>query len=356
MHTGDDTTVHDPSLIARPRSLPLPLLPGGALNALSVIYKTVSLILLKLKSLNQKHYPEVFIISVDNLSFGGTGKTTLVTEIARHLEKNHIKFAIVMRGYKSQFENKGIKVQPHHNAREVGDEANLFRTRFPGQDIYVGKNRRRSIGHAIRDKNKIILLDDGFQTTNVYKDFKIMLVNPRHPFYYLRNFKFLMNQEDVLLFYKTPAKSKCDKYWQPGGPVCGTYDFDLEHFYDAEGKEADSRVFSASIVGFSALGDNWRFRGDLSRFQGVQLVDFHGFRDHHAYSEEEINALNRRRIALKADYLVCTEKDFIKIKYLDLLNFRQIPLIYVRNSIKFNVDLIGHIMMKYAKKNEQDNR
>jgi tetraacyldisaccharide-1-P 4'-kinase len=86
------------------------------------------------------------------------------------------------------------------------------------------------------------------------------------------------------------------------------------------------------------------------------MADFKAFNDHHTYSEKDINFLDQRRIELNADYLVCTEKDFIKIKYLNLPNLPQIPLIYAKNSIKFNFDLMSYIIQEYAKEKEKNNR
>ncbi|UCH93298.1 MAG: tetraacyldisaccharide 4'-kinase [Candidatus Aminicenantes bacterium] len=317
---------------------PVHRLTTWLLNAVSIIFKTLSLINLKRKSLRQKRYPEALIISIDNLSFGGTGKTTLVIEIGKYLEKEHIKFAVVTRGYKSKLETPGAAVQPNHSIEDIGDEAKLFKHRFPQQDIYVGKNRQISIEKAINDNNKIILLDDGFQTTNIYKDIKIMLFNPRHPYYFLRNFKFLLKKEDYVFFYRYNGPYPFD------GPNCGSYDFQLERFYSPGGKAID--IGNASLMGFSALGDNLRFKNDLSLFP---LKEFKGYSDHHFYTEADIKRLNQLRIQKKADYLVCTEKDFMKIKHLDLT---QIPLIYTQNSIKFSFDLMECIW-KYAEKKDK---
>jgi tetraacyldisaccharide 4'-kinase len=311
------------------------------LNGVSIIFKTLSLINLKLKVLKQKRFSDTLIISIDNLSFGGTGKTSLVMEIGKNFEKKNIKFAIITRGYKSKFENQNTKVQSHHSFQEVGDEAQIYNKRFPRQDIYVGKNRQQSIKKALRDRNKIILLDDGFQTTNIYKDIKIMLFNPTHPYYYLRNFKFLMKNEDFLFFYNTHFKDKDEKKFKPA--TCGIYTFDPEHFYDTDGKAVN--VAGSSLLGFSALGDNLRFKNDLSAFN---LKEFKGFNDHHAFTETEIKTLNRLRKEKKIDYLVCTEKDFIKLPGINLKN---IPLIYAQNSIKFNIDLIGYLLEYAEKKN-----
>jgi tetraacyldisaccharide 4'-kinase len=262
-----------------------------------------------------------------------------VSEIGKHLENEKIPFAVVTRGYRSTSEHQGAKVQPHHGVNDVGDEAMLFKTRFPHRDIYVGKNRQRSIKKAIRGGNKVILLDDGFQSTHIHRDIKIMLFNPQHPYYYLRNFKSLMKKENFIFFYRTLPEDT--KKFRPA--VCGTYDFETEQFCDTNGKTVD--IGHASLLGFSALGDNLRFKNDLDPFN---LVGFNGYSDHHNYSQMDIKSLNKRRIEKKADYLVCTEKDFMKLSFINLEN---IPLIYAQNSIKLNTDLIGHILGHAKKEN-----
>jgi tetraacyldisaccharide 4'-kinase len=319
------------------------------LNGVSILFKTISLLNLKRKSLRPAKFPAL-VISVDNLSFGGAGKTTLVTEIGKNLEQKNMGFAIVTRGYKAKLEGRGAKVEPHHHVDDVGDEAILYRRRFgsgscfPHPDVYVGKNRRRSIENAVRkgDGHKIILLDDGFQSTHIHKDIKIMLFNPCHPYYYLRNFKRLMKKEDFIYFYRRVPPG-AEKKYSPA--VCGVYDFEILHFCTAVGTiMAPDDIRRAALLGFSALGDNQRFKNDLSAFR---LVEFIPFRDHHVYTEKEIRALNARRIEKKADYLVCTEKDFIK---LTSINMDDIPLIYVQNSIKLNPNLMDYVLenAKYA--------
>jgi tetraacyldisaccharide 4'-kinase len=314
------------------------------LNGVSILFKTISLLNLKFKSLRLTKYP-VLVISVDNLSFGGTGKTTLVMEIGKHLEQKNLGFAVITRGYKSKLEHPGAKVERHHTVNDVGDEALLYKRCFRSQDqdVYVGKNRMRSIESAIRDGHKIILLDDGFQSTQIHKDIKIMLFNPHHPYYYLRNFKGLMKKEDFIFFYREIPAGAGEKY-RPA--VCGVYYFESGHFYTAAGTILPlTDLRGLSLVGFSALGDNHRFKNDLSAFR---LVEFVPFNDHHAYREKEIRDLNTRRIEKKADYLACTEKDFIKLSG---INLDDIPLIYLKNSIKLSPNLMDYVREYAAKEN-----
>lgn len=325
------------------------------LNAVSIVFKTLSFLNLKRKAHRPRKFPAL-VISIDNLSFGGTGKTTLVTEIGTQLEKKNIPFAVVTRGYKSKYEHSGTRVRESHDFTDVGDEAKIYKTRFPRQNIYVGKNRQKSMENAAADNNKIILLDDGFQTTNIRKDITVMLVNLNHPYYYLRNFKFLMKNEDFIFIYN-PGRGTAPSEPRPllnprlaaGLPIFGTYDFVPGGFFDTAGNPVD--IGNSSILGFSALGDNQRFKNDLSAFN---LAEFTGFADHHVYTQKEINSLDNRRKERDAVYLVCTEKDFIKMgrrpnPKTKSINLTNIPLIYFRNSIKLDIELID-VILDYAEK------
>lgn len=305
------------------------------LNTVSILFKIISWLHLNIKALKKTSFEGALIISIDNLAFGGTGKTPLIMEIGRALEKQGVKFAVVSRGYRSKYENTGITVTGHHRVSEVGDEAALLKCRFPQQDILIGKNRKHSIRLAIRMRNKVILMDDGFQSTDIAKDVKIMLFNPQHPYFYLRNFKRLMKSEDIILSYLIKADVE-------GKTKSGVYHFEIEGFHDLKDNRVE--IGDSRFVGFSAVGDNERFRRDLQPFN---CVAFQAYPDHFSYSEKELARLENYRQEQQAQFLVCTEKDFIKIKNLHPEN---IPLIYVKNRIKFNFDLIGIIFTNAKEK------
>ena len=319
------------------------------LNLVSILFKCFSLLTLSLRSLGKKAYSEAFIISVDNLSFGGTGKTTLVNEICQALNRKKLKFAIVSRGYRSGYEKTGARVTPEHRVSEVGDEAILLRNNFPHQHIYIGKNRHESIKKALDNDRNIIILDDGFQSTGIRKNLKIMLINPSHPYYYLRNFKWLSRREDIVLHLAGESEFQNPPEEEPRGPLKrkknhplrGYYAFSFLKFHQASGRETD--IGNATLLGFSALGDNQRFRDDLSRFN---LKVFRPFPDHHGYNQGDLVRLNTLRKKNRIDYLVCTEKDFIKLSELNLIG---IPLINAKNSIKFSFNL-NELIWEHVKK------
>lgn len=317
------------------------------LNLVSFLFKALSLARLRLRALKKKRFTEAFIISVDNLSFGGTGKTSLVLDIGRELERKKIKFAIVSRGYRSQQEHKGTLVSAGHTPRQVGDEAILFKNAFPSRDIFVGGNRTRSIENALEKGNRFVILDDGFQSSHIEKNLKIMLLNPGHPYYYLRNFRWLAREEDVVLSFRPDTENrplpagKIRAADSGPGPIRGYYAFKSGGLFDRSHQPVD--IGYSRILGFSAVGDNRRFKADLSRFN---LAAFKAFRDHHRYSRNDILRLDQWRRQARADYLVCTPKDFFKIIS---FNLPGIPFIYFKNRLQFSIDLYA-IIWSHAEK------
>lgn len=290
---------------------------------------------MKLKGLGKREYKEIKIISIDNLSFGGTGKTPMVLEIAGILKESGKKFSIVTRGYGSLSEKKGTIVKDHHTWKEIGDEVKMISEELPGVDIFTGRNRKKSIINSIRRGNKIVILDDGFQSTNIKKDLKIMMINPEHDYFYLRNFKFMASEEDIILYYKGEKSGKSGYHICKTGDH-GYYSFEFTSFQTQEGLPADPGELP--VYGFSALGDNDRFRSDLDE---LNLKGFKSFNDHHEYTPDDLKLLIREMKNVKAEFLICTYKDFIKISDLIKDGF---PLIYVKNRIKCSFDLKGYVL------------
>ena len=275
--------------------------------------------------MRKKKYP-AYIISVDNLAFGGTGKTPLTLMLVEELLARKFPVAIVTRGYRSAYERDGLRVGPEHTAAQVGDEAALLKRRTPDSGVYIGRCRACSIERAVEDGYRFVVLDDGLQSTDIKKNFSIMLVKRSHPYYYLRNFRFYSQREDVVLYL-----DENETLHEPG-----SYRFTFTGFFDSNGNQVE--VGASGIAGFSALGDNARFKKDLEQYH---CLGFKGFPDHHAYDARDLKALDDFRRNLNAEYLVCTEKDFVKIQPNSI---GEIPLIFVKNSIKLSVDLMGQIL------------
>jgi tetraacyldisaccharide 4'-kinase len=304
------------------------------LDLLSLPFKTVALAHLHIKQLKAQSFPGHFIISADSLSFGGAGKTPLVLAIGQALEARGARFAIISRGYRSSFEKKGVRVETSHTYEEVGDEPLLLKTRFPEQDVFIGRDRLRSIAAAAARNNRILIMDDGFQSSHIRKDFSILLLHPEHPYFYLRHFRFLSRRADRVLVYAPAAGA--------GTAARDTYKFAIAGFLDVGGRERE--IGPGPVVAFSALGDNERFAADMRCFR---LAAFRGFADHHAFVPADLDALEGLRREKGADWLVCTEKDFCKIKRILRPGT---PLLFARNEIKLPGDAIGQILKHAAQK------
>ncbi len=294
------------------------------LDPLSLAFKAVAYARLRAGRRRARAFPDLFIISVDSLSFGGAGKTPLVMAIGDALQARGARFAVVSRGYRSRLERSGGRVEAGHACCDVGDEARMVKSRFPGQEVFVGRDRLRSLAAARALGVRIVLLDDGLQTAHVRKDLSLMLVHPGHPYFYLRHFRFLARRADMALRYR------------PGGGGEDGYDFALAGFLDAGGRPQD--VGDAPLVAFSALGDNARFRCDMERFR---LAAFRGFPDHHAFSAADLRALEALRLEKGASWLVCTEKDFCR---LDGLLPAGLPLLRAQNEIRLPGNVLAAVI------------
>ena len=106
------------------------------------------------------------VISVGNLVAGGTGKTPLTLLLAQVFASHRV--AILSRGSGMQ--------------GELADEPALLARRCPGAQVYLGKDRRVSAGHAIREGADCLILDDGFQHRKLFRDFDLLLLSTRDPF------------------------------------------------------------------------------------------------------------------------------------------------------------------------------
>jgi tetraacyldisaccharide-1-P 4'-kinase len=168
-----------------------------------------------------------------------------------------------------------------------------------------------------------------------------MLVNPGHPFYYLRHFPGLACRDDRVLAFRPASREQ--------GAAAG-YDFALTGLWDIRDRPVE--IGSDPLVAFSALGDNARFAGDMGRFA---LAAFRGFADHHAFTPDDLRAMETLRKEKGAAWLVCTEKDLCKMKHFlapgaAAGDLQGIPLLYARNEIQLPGDVIAGIIEHAAKK------
>ena len=126
---------------------------------------------------------EIPVISIGNLSMGGTGKTPFV-ELLIELLHSEYKMGVLSRGYKRKTSGY-IEVHPSHTAKEAGDEPLMLKMKYPDANVAVGEQRVIAIPQllATHPDVQVIVLDDAFQHQSVRPDINILLTTYQKPFY-----------------------------------------------------------------------------------------------------------------------------------------------------------------------------
>jgi len=269
------------------------------------------------------------VISIGNLSVGGTGKTSMVIYLAQKLQKEGLKIAIISRGYRrktsgTMLVSDGEKVLLPWE--ESGDEPYLMAKRLPGIPIVVDEYRYRGGLYVIKNFNPdIILLDDAFQHRSLDRNLNIVLLNSYDtpdafkllPYGKLREPWFHLRRADLIFWtkinLKKPSPTLQNKIPYTKVPVLSSR-MEPDHFLrDVSQNSVSLNVIKGKkILAFSGIADPESFRWLLQEV-GAELVHFEIFEDHHTYTEEEVRTLIKEGNRCGAELLVTTDKDIFKV-------------------------------------------
>ena len=155
---------------------------------------------------------EIPVITIGNLSIGGTGKTPFA-EMLIELLHQHYQIAVLSRGYKRKTSGY-ISVQSNHTVKDVGDEPLMLKLKYPNIQVSVGEERVIAIPKMLSEKpqTQVILLDDAFQHQSVRPDINILLTTYDNPFYEdsilplgtLREFASGKERANIIVVTKSP--------------------------------------------------------------------------------------------------------------------------------------------------------
>jgi tetraacyldisaccharide 4'-kinase len=278
----------------------------------------------------QKH-SSARVISVGNVTVGGTGKTPLVIYLAERLKERKKKTAILTRGYGRETTKLTQTAKGEINWQEVGDEPYLMARRLGDVPILVSKHRFVSAGRA-REKyqSEILLLDDGFQHLRLFRNLDIVVIDSTDPFGngrllpagILREPLNSLERADVFVLTKTEQTSNKDdlirvlKEHNPKALV-------VESVYRISGIRNLAEVVSIdrkTLTGkkalvFSGIGNPSSFERTVAQLN-VEIIGHRIFRDHFIYREKDVLNLIREAQAAGADFIITTEKDSIRIPFI----------------------------------------
>jgi tetraacyldisaccharide 4'-kinase len=301
----------------------------------------------------QRYFAQVPVISVGNLSFGGTGKTPLVLWLYEFLDfqLNQIPL-IATRGYKGRLENERGMIKSGQRFRlnpdDYGDEPLMVANHMKRGGIVVGKERAKNIDYYFHQLNPdVIVLDDGFQHLAIHRSLDIVLIDATKPLSFyspaplggLRENLSALRFADVIIFTKVSLADSIhfEKLQKKISPHLKSSTLIAEINYIPEGffNLNDEKVMGLELVQdkkiilVSALAEPDSFIKSMENL-GASVVKHIRFPDHYKYTAEDVNEFLIQANKNSA-YVVFTEKDAVKIRH-----FSQDPLLtYLKGKIEF---------------------
>jgi len=257
--------------------------------------------------------PGCAVISVGNLTMGGSGKTPVAREVLRLLRQAGIEAAALSRGYGGRLEGP-IRVDPAlHTAADVGDEPLMLALNGPA---WIARDRAAGARAAAGDGARAVVLDDGHQNPALKKSLSLIVVDGE-----TRDDEWPFG--DGAVFPSGPMREPLAAGLARADAVVVMLPTDATEA-DPELLAAfgDLPVFIARLapeqappagpqVGFAGVAKPWKVERSLQA-AGCDLVDFAPFPDHAVYDETKLRFLSERAKALGAG-LVTTEKDWVRL-------------------------------------------
>ena len=329
---------------------PLSLIYYISINIWGLLYKIK---VLKTKSLPCK------VISVGNITVGGSGKTPTVQYLSKLLQSKGKKVGIISRGYGRKSKNTIIvtdgKIKPK-SWENFGDEPYMLAKNLEGIPIIVGESRYEAGIKMIAKFNPdIIIMDDGFQHISLHRDLDIVLINSKDtkkshrliPLGQLREPLLNLSRADLVILTKTNIHKPSHYHEKIIKKIkCTTINNKIEIddiLIDTEGESHNLKIInSKNIFIFSALGDHEGFKKTMEK-TGAIIVGHDKYPDHYVYTRIDLKNIEKNAKEKNASFIITTEKDILKtISYNKNMN-----LYFVRMKMVFEPE---NILKKYIEK------
>lgn len=277
-------------------------------------------------------YAPLPVVSIGNLVLGGVGKTQVALLLAQRLQKA----AILSRGFRSRGERgkKALVVSAkHHKADECGDEPLLLASRLPQTQVVVNRDRYLSALEAKKLGAQVLILDDGMQHRRLFRDIEIVVLEGRDPFGgghffprgFLREDPARLAKADAVIFVGKPAKGVEEKVAVLSEAPCIETQICVKKVLCFDGSPIAS--LKGKKVGlFCGIGNPDRFVRSMEEV-GAVIVASYCLPDHKAIKEGELRAFAEQCQQSGAEYLLCTEKDRVKIP--DFSAISELPIGWV---------------------------
>ena len=299
------------------------------------------------------------VITVGNLSLGGTGKTPQI-EYLIELLKEHYKEAVVSRGYKRK--SKGfLLINEQHSVTQVGDEPMQYFNKFKDITVAVDENRAEGITLLIEKKKpEVILLDDAYQHRRVRSSFSILLTKFDDlfvddfvlPVGNLRESRAGAKRSDIIIVTKCPEnlsvesqKTLRQKFKRFHKPVFFTTISYANFVFGKHQIELDALLTQEVLLITGIANPN-----PLTSFLKEKGITFRHlkFPDHHHFSKTEVHKIQHTfdEIKSKQKIMLTTEKDYVRLKgQLDVF-YLPIKTTFLADKAQFDDEILNHLTSK----------
>lgn len=256
------------------------------------------------------------VVSVGNLTTGGTGKTPTVAFLANWFRDAGINVGLLSRGYKS------LETQ-------ANDEKLVLDQLCPDVPHWLSPNRIESAKKAVKDNGcELLILDDGFQHRRLRRDLDIVLIDALNPWGYghclprglLREPINSVTRADLVLITRadlvtpeelTAIRTELVRHQQVASVV--ELSFQPTALLNSQGATRPlTDVAGKRCLGFCGVGNPASFEQTLHRL-GANVVEFIAFPDHHHFSKADFGQLAKCANEVSAEMLLVTQKDLVKL-------------------------------------------
>ena len=287
----------------------------------------------KLKKRREVNTP---VISVGNITAGGTGKTPLVIYLAERLLARGFKPAVLSRGYGSSLKGPVVVSEgdgPLLKQGEVGDELFLLARLLSGVPLILGCDRYRAALLAEESFSPdLILLDDAFQHWQLERQLDLVVIDASHPFgggnLLPRGFlreplsslsragAFILSRSDQVSGERLGEIKEKIRLYNSETPIYTSRHLpSLLYRLGSSSKEqqySPDYLSGRELLAFCGLGNPDSFRHTLEDL-GAEVMEFVSFPDHHRYQKQDLQMLEERAKGLGVRLILTTEKDAVKL-------------------------------------------
>jgi tetraacyldisaccharide 4'-kinase len=274
------------------------------------------------------------VISIGNLTLGGSGKTPVAALAVSTLQALGARPAVVSRGYGRH--SRGLRVVSDRagirlRAREGGDEPVLLAERLPGVPVVVGESRYEAGRVAVeRLGADAVVVDDGYQHRALHKDLEVLVVGGREPWGNGRLFPRGRLREPLTAIGRAhlvvvtnatatvrDVAATIRRHNDRAPLVSAGYELEGVRRAGAEAAQPGARVAGHRLLAFAGLASPRGFAETVAA-TGAGAIGLVEFPDHHWYTARELAELAERARAGGAEGLITTEKDWVRIRDLSL--------------------------------------